>query len=74
MDVSGRGGSSPPNWCLEANAGDGRAACAVGRPDCLDDVAEEAGRMKGLSTKALREKLGDAYARELIHIDDLVVL
>jgi len=36
--------------------------------------AEEAARMKGLSTHALREQLGDAFARELIHIDDLVVL
>jgi glutamate 5-kinase len=36
--------------------------------------AEEASRMKGLSTDALRNQLGDAYARELIHIDDLVVL
>jgi len=36
--------------------------------------AAEAGHMKGLSTDALREQLGDAYARELIHIDDLVVL
>ncbi|PKQ14256.1 MAG: glutamate 5-kinase, partial [Actinobacteria bacterium HGW-Actinobacteria-8] len=36
--------------------------------------AEEATRMKGLSTDALRDQLGDGYARELIHIDDLVVL
>lgn len=36
--------------------------------------AEEADRMKGMSTDALRERLGDLYARELIHIDDLVVL
>jgi len=36
--------------------------------------AEEADRMKGLSTDALRDELGDAYARELIHIDNLVVL
>nr|WP_062379206.1 glutamate 5-kinase [Demequina pelophila] len=34
----------------------------------------EADRMKGLSTDALGEVLGDAYARELIHIDHLVVL
>jgi len=36
--------------------------------------AEEASRMKGLSTDALREALGEHYARELIHIDDLVVV
>ena len=36
--------------------------------------AEEAERMRGLSTDALGETLGDAYARELIHIDDLVVM
>lgn len=36
--------------------------------------AEEAERMKGLSTDALGEQLGDHYARELIHIDHLVVL
>ncbi|MDN4478370.1 glutamate 5-kinase [Demequina sp. SYSU T00039] len=36
--------------------------------------SEEADRMKGLSTEALGEVLGDAYARELIHIDHLVVL
>lgn len=36
--------------------------------------AEEAAQMQGLSTEALRAKLGDAFARELIHIDDLVVL
>ncbi|WP_084126040.1 glutamate 5-kinase [Demequina sp. NBRC 110054] len=36
--------------------------------------AEEAERMKGLSTDALGERLGDHYARELIHIDHLVVL
>lgn len=35
---------------------------------------EEATQMKGLSTEVLRERLGDHYARELIHIDDLVVL
>lgn len=36
--------------------------------------ADEAVRMQGLSTQALREQLGEAFARELIHIDDLVVL
>ncbi len=36
--------------------------------------AEEADRMKGLSTDALRDQLGEDYARELIHIDNLVVL
>ena len=36
--------------------------------------AEEADRMKGMSTDALRESLGGHFARELIHIDDLVVL
>lgn len=34
----------------------------------------EADRMKGLSTEALGAELGDAYARELIHIDHLVVI
>lgn len=36
--------------------------------------AQEADRMRGLSTEALGERLGDVYARELIHIDDLVVM
>ena len=36
--------------------------------------AHEADRMKGLSTDALRDQLGEDYARELIHIDNLVVL
>ncbi|WP_062204681.1 glutamate 5-kinase [Demequina salsinemoris] len=36
--------------------------------------AEEAEQMKGLSTDALGEQLGEHYARELIHIDHLVVL
>ncbi|MFW7415583.1 glutamate 5-kinase [Demequina sp. SO4-18] len=36
--------------------------------------ADEARQMRGLSTDALGERLGDAYARELIHIDDLVVM
>ena len=36
--------------------------------------AEESTSMCGLSTEALREQLGEGYARELIHIDDLVVL
>lgn len=36
--------------------------------------AEEAQRMRGLSTGALGAQLGEAYARELIHIDDLVVM
>ncbi|WP_296665951.1 glutamate 5-kinase [Demequina sp.] len=36
--------------------------------------SEEADRMKGLSTEALGEVLGEAFARELIHIDHLVVL
>ncbi|WP_369345468.1 glutamate 5-kinase [Demequina aestuarii] len=34
----------------------------------------EAEQMRGLSTDALGETLGDGYARELIHIDDLVVM
>ena len=36
--------------------------------------SEEADRMKGLSTDSLRDQLGEDYARELIHIDNLVVL
>ncbi|MFW2513434.1 glutamate 5-kinase [Demequina sp. SO4-13] len=36
--------------------------------------ADEARQMRGLSTDALGEKLGDGYARELVHIDDLVVM
>ena len=36
--------------------------------------AEESTAMCGLSTEALREHLGEGYARELVHIDDLVVL
>lgn len=36
--------------------------------------AEDAGRMKGLSTDALREGMGEHFAHVLIHIDDLVVL
>ena len=36
--------------------------------------AEETARMKGLSTDALGIRLGEGYARELIHIDDLVVM
>jgi len=36
--------------------------------------SDEADRMKGLTTDALGEVLGEAYARELIHIDHLVVL
>lgn len=36
--------------------------------------AEEAASMKGLSTAVLRVSLGDHFAHELIHIDDLVVL
>lgn len=36
--------------------------------------ADEADRMKGLSTDALRAQLGEDFARELIHIDNLVVL
>jgi glutamate 5-kinase len=36
--------------------------------------AEDATRMKGLSTDALRDKLGETFAHALIHIDDLVVL
>ncbi len=30
--------------------------------------------MLGLSTKRLREELGEEYARELVHVDDLVVV
>ena len=36
--------------------------------------AEDATRMKGLSTDALRDVLGETFAHALIHIDDLVVL
>ncbi|MFV0635023.1 glutamate 5-kinase [Demequina sp.] len=36
--------------------------------------AEETEQMKGLSTDELGERLGDGYARELIHIDALVVM
>ncbi|MFN3866267.1 MAG: PUA domain-containing protein, partial [Demequina sp.] len=36
--------------------------------------AAEAQDMRGLSTDALGARLGDGYARELIHIDDLVVM
>lgn len=36
--------------------------------------SEEAERMQGLNTMDLAEELGDAYARELIHIDDLIVM
>ncbi|WP_297084488.1 glutamate 5-kinase [uncultured Demequina sp.] len=36
--------------------------------------AEEAQRMRGLSTDVLGMQFGEAYARELIHIDDLVVM
>ena len=36
--------------------------------------AQEAEQMMGLSTDALGERLGDSFARELIHIDDLVVM
>jgi glutamate 5-kinase len=36
--------------------------------------AEDAAQMKGLSTQALRESLGETFAHALIHIDDLVVL
>jgi len=36
--------------------------------------AEDATRMKGLSTDALRDALGETFAHALIHIDDLVVL
>jgi glutamate 5-kinase len=36
--------------------------------------AEDASRMKGLSTDALRAALGETFAHALIHIDDLVVL
>jgi glutamate 5-kinase len=36
--------------------------------------ADEAEQMKGLSTEALRQSMGEPYARELIHIDDLVVM
>ncbi|WP_234998711.1 glutamate 5-kinase [Demequina sp. NBRC 110057] len=36
--------------------------------------AEEAHAMKGLSTDVLRERLGEHFAHELIHIDDLVVM
>ncbi|WP_234983260.1 glutamate 5-kinase [Demequina sp. NBRC 110053] len=36
--------------------------------------ADEARQMQGLSTEALGDRLGDAFARELIHIDDLVVM
>lgn len=36
--------------------------------------ADESERMRGLSTSALAEQLGDEYARELIHIDHLIVM
>lgn len=36
--------------------------------------AEEAERMQGLSTVALAKQLGDGYAREIIHIDHLIVM
>lgn len=36
--------------------------------------ADDAARMKGMSTDVLREALGERFAHALIHIDDLVVL
>lgn len=36
--------------------------------------AEETAQMRGFSTDALGERWGDAYAREVVHIDDLVVM
>lgn len=36
-------------------------------------AAHEIPQMLGLSTDALRHQLGERYARELVHIDDLVV-
>ncbi|NYI40957.1 glutamate 5-kinase [Demequina lutea] len=50
-----------------------RAGAAVAR-GFAGFSAEDAARMKGLSTDALREKLGEHFAHALIHIDDLVVL
>jgi glutamate 5-kinase len=37
-------------------------------------AAHQIPAMLGLSTAALRTTLGDAYARELVHVDDLVVV
>ena len=36
--------------------------------------SEEVGRTLGLSTAALREKLGEEYAHPLVHRDNLVLL
>lgn len=36
--------------------------------------SDEAERMRGLSTTDLADQLGDGYARELIHIDHLIVM
>jgi len=50
-----------------------RAGIAVAR-GFAGFSAEDAQRMKGLSTDALRNELGENFAHSLIHIDDLVVL